>query len=68
MNAIKIISIILGMLLGASILSGSSISIQTWYSAPYEFSVLLISIIVPISLMIFIHRILMFAFRKNRKS
>lgn len=65
MIVIRMISIILGMLFGASILSGSSLFNYTWFSAPYDISVLLIKIIIPISLMLLINKILMFALKKQ---
>lgn len=64
MIVIRMISIVLGMLFGASILSGSSIYNYAWFSAPHDISILLIKIIVPISLMFLINRILMYVFRK----
>lgn len=64
MIVIRMISIILGMLFGASILSGSSIFNCTWFSAPHDISILLIKIIVPISLMLLINRILIYMFKK----
>jgi hypothetical protein len=64
MIVIRMISIILGMLFGASILSGSSIFNYTWFSAPHDISILLIKIIVPISLMLLINRILIYLFKK----
>lgn len=64
MIVIRMISIILGMLFGASILSGSSIFNYTWFSAPHDISILLIKIIVPISLMLLINRILIYVFKK----
>lgn len=51
---IKMLSVFLGVFFGASLLSGSSITCSSWYSAPAELSRLFISIIVPISLMFFI--------------
>lgn len=59
---IKILSVLLGVFLGASLLSGSSISCPSWYSAPPELSNLLISIIVPLSIMLFMKKILNFIF------
>lgn len=67
MIVIRMISIALGMLFGASILSGSSLYNYTWFPAPHDISILIIKIIVPISLMLLINRILVFAFRKITK-
>lgn len=63
MAAIKIISIILGMLLGSSILSGSSVSSHVWYAAPHECSVIVVSAIVPISLMFIVNKLLIILFK-----
>jgi magnesium-transporting ATPase (P-type) len=68
MTAIKIISVILGMLFGTSILSGSSISPHVWYAAPFEYSLILVSAIVPISLMFIINNLLTFVFKKVKKN
>ncbi len=63
---IKILSVLLGVFLGASLLSGSSISCASWYSAPPELSRLLISIIVPLSIMLFMKKILNFIFGSKK--
>lgn len=42
MIVIRMISIALGMLFGASILSGSSLYNYTWFPAPHNISILII--------------------------
>ena len=66
-KVIKIISVILGIFLSSSLLSGAGVGFSTWYPAPRGISVLLVSISCGIVLVRLIYLIIKFSLGKPQK-
>jgi hypothetical protein len=61
-KALKIISVVMGIFLSSSLLSGAGVGFSTWYPAPRGISVLLVSIGCGVALVRFIYLIIKFIF------
>lgn len=63
-KTLKLISVVIGIFLAPSLLSGAGVGFSTWYPAPRGISVLLVSISSSVCIVRFLYFLIKLFFRK----